>query len=162
MSLIISSYLWEGCGGGGGGISCQIVGRSGRPLPMRAVLVLITIVSVSVVISAYIILSSCLSNHSLLTSTLPPWPASHPLSRLSLSRIHQLIKIVGKAEKKLRKCVELRINGPFPAPSQCTGHCMESCWVYFEFDNLKQLSFLTSNEGQSPGHWYNVSTNNRW
>ena len=69
VSFIISSYLWLVCGGGGGGggISCQIVGRPRRPLPIRAVLVLITIVSVSVVISAYIILSSGLSNHSLHT-----------------------------------------------------------------------------------------------
>ena len=103
-------WWWRYCCGAS--ISCQIVGRLQRPLPIRTVLVVITIVSVSVVISAYIILSSCPSNHSLHTP--------HPTSRLFTwfwsyqmgKRIHQLIEIVGKGQKKPLKCGELRINQP--------------------------------------------------
>ena len=97
-------WWWRYCCGAS--ISCQIVGRLQRPLPIRTVLVVITIVSVSVVISAYIILSSCPSNHSLRT----PHPETHLVLILpSGQRIHQLDAIVGK---KPLKCVELRINRP--------------------------------------------------
>ena len=101
VSFIISSYLWLVCGGGGGGggISCQIVGRPRRPLPIRAVLVLITIVSVSVVISAYIILSSCPSNHSLHTSSLFTWFWSYQICK----RIHQIIGIFWLAKEETSK-----------------------------------------------------------
>ena len=80
-------------------------------------------------------------------------------------RIHQIIGIFWLAKEETLKCEELRINQPSWCRTvsgvhrdQSASQCM---FVKFEFYNFKQLYFLTSNEGQSPGHWYNVSANNK-
>ena len=49
-----------------------------------------------------------------------------------------------------------------PASALCTQLAGAQLWlVEFEFDNFKQLYFLTFIGGQSPGHWYNVGPNNK-